>query len=200
MNNHLEKLFNNFIRRGGASKEDALRACLALNFNPPADYLDALYFSNGGEGFLQESYFRLYSVGELLSLNEVYQVKTFAPGLVIFGSNGDGEAFGFDTHPDPIEIVQIPFIPMDFQYANPSGKSLVEFLHALEEMNPGDGSPPEIERSVVGKEVHEIQPIIFGGSPVDDKNQALVPSEQHAKLSVFWNQVYQEKIHGKENK
>ena len=200
MNNQLEKLFNNFIRRGGANKEDVLRACLALDFNPPADYLDALYFSNGGEGFIQQSYFRLYSIEELLSLNEAYQVKTFAPGLVIFGSNGGGEAFGFDTHQDPIGIVQIPFIPMDFQYANPLGKSFVEFLHTLEEMNPGNGSLPEIERSAVGKEVHEIQPIIFGGSPADEKNKALVPSEQHAKLSVFWNQVYQEKIQGKENK
>lgn len=200
MNNQFEKLFNNFIKKTGANKEDALRACLILNFNPPSDYVEALYFSNGGEGFIQQSYFRLYSLEELLALNKAYQVKSFAPGLVIFGSNGGGEAYGFDTRQVPLEIVQIPFIPMDFQYAKPLGKNFLEFLHALEEMDQGDGSLPQIEMSAVGKEVHEIQPIIFGGSPTDDKNKALVPSEQHAELSVFWNRVYQEMTHDEENK
>ena len=197
MNDQFEKLFHNFIKKLGAEKRDTLRACTALHLNPPSDYLDALHFSNGGEGFIQQSYFRLYSVGELLSLNEAYQVTSFAPRLVIFGSNGCGEAFGFDTRQDPIEIIQIPFIPMDFQYAKPLGKSFLEFLHALEKIDHGDGTPPQIEMSTVGKEVHEIQPIIFGGNPTDDKNKALVTSEEHAELSVFWNHVYQKRVQDK---
>jgi hypothetical protein len=200
MNDQFEKLFNNFIKKASANKDDALRACLTLNLNPPSDYLAALYFTNGGEGFIQQSYFRLYSIEELLSFNEAYQVKRFAPGLVIFGSNGSGEAFGFDTRQDPIEIVQIPFIPMDFQYAKPLGKNFVGFLHALDEMDHDDGDSPQIEMSALGKEVHEIHPIVFGGNPTDEKNKALVPSEAHAKLSVFWNSVYQEKIQDEENK
>src|SRR5262245_33039937 len=122
MNNQFEKLLCNFIKKPGAEEKDVLRACATLGFNPPTDYLDALQFTNGGEGFIQQSYFRLYSIEELLSLNEAYQVKRFAPGFVIFGSNGSGEAFGFDTRQSPLEIVQIPFIPMDFQYAKLLGK------------------------------------------------------------------------------
>ena len=200
MENQFEILFNNFIKKAGADKEVALRACLTLNLHPPSDYLDALCFSNGGEGFIQQSYFRLYSIEELLSLNEAYQVRSFAPGLVIFGSNGGGEAFGFDTRQNQMEVVQIPFIPMDFQYARPLGKSFVEFLHTLKETDHSDAPPPQIKLSAVGKEVHEIQPVIFGGSPTEGKNKALVTSEVHARLSVFWNHIYQERKHGKENK
>lgn len=193
MNETFEKQFSNFIKKPGAEKNEALRACTALNLIPPPDYLDVLQFSNGGEGFIHQSYFRLYSTKELLSLNEAYQVKSFAPGLVIFGSNGSGEAFGFDTRQNPPEIIQIPFIPMDFQYATLLGKTFLGFLHALEEADADDSSLPQIEMSAVGKEVHEIHPIVFGGSPTDDKNQVLVTSEEHAELSVFWNRMYRDK-------
>jgi hypothetical protein len=97
MNDQLERLFSNFIKKPGAEKRDAPRACTAFKLNPPTDYLDVLHFSTDGEGLIQQSYLRLYSIEALISLNEAYQVIRFAPGLVIFGSNGSGEAFGFDT-------------------------------------------------------------------------------------------------------
>lgn len=196
--NHFAKVLNNFIKKPGAEKNIILHACQTLKFNPPLDYLAVLQFTDGGEGFIRYSYFRLYSITELLLLNEAYQVEKFAPGLIIFGSNGSGEAFGFDAREDPMEIVQIPFIPMDFKYAEPFGKSFVEFLSALEESkNDNDSSIPQIDMSTVGKEFHEIHPIVFGGSPTDDKNWAPVPLEAHAELSVFWNKVYQEKVYGR---
>ena len=86
---------------------------------------------------------------------------------------------------------------MDFHYAKPLGKNFMEFLTILEEAKSDDDSSlPQINMSAVGKEVHEIHPIVFGGSPTDDKNKALVPSEEHAKLSVFWNKVYQDRMYG----
>ena len=197
-NNQFTEVFNNFIKKPGAEKKAALRAYQTLNIYPPADYLTALQFTDGGEGFIRYSYFRLYSITELLLFNESYQVERFAPKLVIFGSNGGGEAFGFDAREDLIEIVQIPFIPMDFHYAKPLGKNFMEFLTILEEAKSDDDlSLPQINMSAVGKEVHEIHPIVFGGSPTDDKNKALVPSEEHAKLSVFWNKVYQDRMYGR---
>ena len=199
MNDPFERLFSNFIKMPGASEEDASRACRALNFIPPSDYLSALHFSNGGEGFIQHCYFRLYSTEQLLSLNQAYQVTRFAPGLVIFGSNGSGEAFGFDARQSPMEIVRIPFIPLDFEYAEPMGQTFVEFLQALEQADQGRGSP-KIDRRRIGKEVHEIQPIVFGGSPTDAKNKALVPLEQHAELAVFWNSNYQNQKGSKESR
>ena len=197
-NNQFTEVFNNFIKKPGAEKKAALRAYQTLNINPPADYLAALQFTDGGEGFIRYSYFRLYSITELLLFNESYQIARFARRLVIFGSNGGGEAFGFDARENRIEIIQIPFIPMDFQYAKPLGKNFMEFLSLLKEAKSHDDSSlPQINMSAVGKEVHEIHPIVFGGSPTDDKNKALVPSEEHAKLSVFWNKVYQDRMYGR---
>lgn len=127
--------------------------------------------------------------------NESYQVERFAPKLVIFGSNGGGEAFGFDAREDRVEIVQIPFIPMDFKYAKPLCKNFMEFPSILEEVTGNDDSSlPQINIAAVGKEIHEIHPIIFGGNPTDNKNKALLSPAEHAKLSIFWNKVYQEKV------
>lgn len=190
-NNQFTEVFNNFIKRPGAEKQVALCACQILNVNPPSDYLTALEFTNGGEGFIRYSYFRMYSTTELLVLNDAYRVEKFAPRLIIFGSNGGGEAFGFDAREDLIEIIQIPFIPMDFRCAQPLGKNFMEFLSILEAAKSYDDSYlPQINMSTVGKEVHEIHPIVFGGNPTDDKNKVLITSDEHAKLSVFWNEVY----------
>jgi hypothetical protein len=61
---------------------------------------------------------------------------------------------------------------MDFQYAVPLGSNFLEFLHALEEMDRSDDPLSQIEQSAVRKEVHEIQPVVFGGSPADDKKHS----------------------------
>jgi hypothetical protein len=197
MNDQIIEFFNNFLKKPEANKEDIKRACATLSFTPPADYIDALQFSNGGEGFINRSYFRLYSIEELVTLNEAYQVKTFAPGLIIFGSTGGGEAFAFDTRKAPIELLQIPFIPMDLEYGKSLGQTLTEFLHSLSENRKSSKNPPQINMAPVGKEVHNIKPVVFGGDPVAEKNKVLVPLNEHAELCVFWNRIYQERKHGK---
>lgn len=192
MTSEFSNLFSHFITNPGAEEQAILSACLALKIKPHADFLKVLQFTNGGEGFIRHSYFHLYSLDEMLSLNQAYQVSTFAPGLIIFGSNGGGDAFGFDTRHDPMQIVQISFIPMDFKYAELLGGNFMEFLHTLAEFNAEEDFLPDINMSALGKEVHEIQPIVFGGDPIDEKNKQLLPPEAHAKLCVFWNGVYQE--------
>ena len=194
----LESIFSNFLRRPGATTELVAKACRLLNFTPPTDYVTVLNYTDGGEGFIGQNYLRLYSTEEVPRLNQAYQVETFAPRLVIFGSNGGGEAFGFDARQSQIEIVQIPFIPLDFQQAIPFGPSVFEFLSKLAASKDDTSPLPQINMSAVGKEVHDILPIVFGGRPNDKANQALVPSEKHAELSVFWNRVYKRKLHDSE--
>jgi len=175
-NIRLSKVFDNFIKNPGAERYTILHACQTLKLNPLPDYLTVLQFTDGGEGFIRYSYFRLYSIAELVSLNDAYQVEKFAPGLVIFGSNGSGEAFGFDTREDPVQIVQLPFIPMDFEYAEPFGNDFMKFLSALEESKSDDDiSLPQIDMSTVGKEFYERHPIVFGGSPTDEENWVPAP-------------------------
>jgi hypothetical protein len=37
---------------------------------------------NGGEGFINDNYCRLYAIEDLMPLNEAYSVKEFAPSLL----------------------------------------------------------------------------------------------------------------------
>lgn len=97
----------------------------------PGDYVDFLKIADGGEGFVGKSYVILWGVGDLVSLNQGYEVENYAPGLLIFGSDGGGEAFGFDTRTPEWPIVQVPFVGMAWELARPISASFTRFLEHL---------------------------------------------------------------------
>ena len=70
---------------------------IAAGIRLPEDYAQFLQQADGGEGFIGNTYAIIWRIGELLQLNSAYQVGEYAPGLFLFGSDGGGEAFGFDT-------------------------------------------------------------------------------------------------------
>ncbi len=179
----------NFRAQAPAS-ESALSAVReALPATIGDDYFAFLATANGGEGFIGDSYVVIYSTDDVLALNRAYEVHRFAPGLVLFGSNGGGEAFAFDSHSQAASVVQVPFIPLRAQLAEPLGNSFSSFLEGLlaAQVDP----PPEINDDTFGMEVHEIKPVVFGGDPTDHGNKALIPRPQHPPLVVFWNDTYQ---------
>jgi hypothetical protein len=104
-----------------------------LGFVLPQDYKDFLLWSNGGEGFIGESYLSLRIIEELAHLNKEYAVDEFTPGLIIFGSDGGGEAYVFDTMELELPIVNVPFIPMDRGYSRKCSSTFSEFLIYLSE-------------------------------------------------------------------
>lgn len=98
----------------------------------PLDYVEFMMKSNGGEGGVgQNSYLVLWTVEEIEPCNEGYGVAEFAPGLVVFGSNGGDTAYAFDTRCEEPQIVEVPFIGMDLAEVRPIGRSFVEFLDEL---------------------------------------------------------------------
>jgi hypothetical protein len=79
----------------------------------PEDYRAILRRCDGGEGFIGDgSYLILWRISELLTFNKEYEVHDYCPGLLLFGSNGSGDAFGFDLRLDPFQIVRVPFVGM----------------------------------------------------------------------------------------
>ncbi|SRR5579885_960022 len=102
-----------------------------LGVELPVDYVEFLKLTNGGEGFVGEEYVIVWAVEELAEMQQSYQVVSFAPGLLIFGSNGGGEAFGFDTRNPRGTVVQVPFIGMSWEYADPIGDTFFSFLANL---------------------------------------------------------------------
>jgi hypothetical protein len=109
-----ERLFAEFKANPPASPAVIAQAQAKLSFLLPADYVRFFQQMNGGEGSLGgNAYVALWRVEELSDRNAGYEVAEFAPGLFLFGSNGAGEAFAFDTRSDQFRIVAVPFIGMD---------------------------------------------------------------------------------------
>src|SRR5438876_10875303 len=74
----------------------------------PADYFAAVTEFGGREGFLGETYLRLYRLQELAALNLAYEVPALFSEAIVFGSNGGGDAFAFLVR-EPA-VIQVPFL------------------------------------------------------------------------------------------
>jgi hypothetical protein len=111
-----------------ASDELIALSSARLKRRLPPDYVRFLQQMNGGEGFLSDNYVALWRVEDLFDQNANYKVELFAPGLLIFGSDGAGEAFAFDMRFDPPPVVAVPFVPMDFDAAIRIASSFDDFM------------------------------------------------------------------------
>ena len=173
MNSQILQCIEKFEKNPIAETSTFQQVLSNLNLELPSEYLDLFSFMNGGEGFIGDNYCRFYPIEELMPLNEAFLVKEFAPELFIFGSNGGGEAFAFNTTNKPFSIVKIPFIPMDLKWAKPLGNSISDFFFQfLSHTDQREASvSSSINKDLLGKEIHELQPVVFGGDPVDAKNK-----------------------------
>lgn len=102
----------------------------------PGDYIEWLRQTNGGEGFAGENYLILWRAEELEDFNREYEVGEYAPGLILIGSTGGGEAYAFDTRETGWPVVRVPFIGMSLKYAIRVGGTFSDFLASLA-TNPG---------------------------------------------------------------
>lgn len=80
-----------------------------LKIKFPQDYVEYMVKNNGYTGMLNEQYYNIWKLEDIISMNNNYQVQEFFPNLIYFGSNGGGEAFAFDKS-NNMCIVSIPFI------------------------------------------------------------------------------------------
>jgi SMI1 / KNR4 family (SUKH-1) len=98
----------------------------------PDEYRDFLLFTNGGEGFVGSgSYAALWRAEEVCSFNKEYEVSKYAPGLLLFGTNGGGECFGFDYRSPDRVVVQVPAIGMslrDILFIAPTFRRFLDVL------------------------------------------------------------------------
>lgn len=75
----------------------------------PKDYIEYFSENNGFTGVLNDEYYDLWKLEDIITLNEEYKVQEFFPNLVYFGSNCGDEAYAFDKS-NNMCIVSIPFI------------------------------------------------------------------------------------------
>jgi hypothetical protein len=125
--------------------------------------------ANGGDGFHGPHYAMLWSAVEIVELNESYQVRAYAPGLMLIGSNGGGEAYALDSRNSSSPVVRVPFVGMDLTLVQEFEPTISTFLGGLKRKNAPNP----------GMEVFEIKPIILGGDPIDPANKTLLNRQKH---------------------
>ena len=114
-----------------AVSEKALTEFLSKNASTiPSDYLDFIRYSNGGEGPIGNNYLSLWQVEDIVKMNEEYETDLYAPGYLIFGSDGGGSAFAFDKKDGAIVSFQFIGMLVDDKPIL-MGKTFAEFLEAL---------------------------------------------------------------------
>ena len=70
------------------------------------------------------------------------------------------------------------------------GRSLTALLAVL--MSTDYDPSERVSEAVLGMEVHELTPVVFGGNPVDPSNKVLLSRAQHAEACTYWNRLYRQ--------
>lgn len=124
----VDPVFQDGYLNGPAEPKISARNLTIMGCILPAAYIEFLHRHNGGAGFLGANYIHLWKAEELVSMNQGYRVEKFAPGLILFGSDGGGEGYGFDMRATSRPVVRIPFIGLDWQDAVHVANGFEEFL------------------------------------------------------------------------
>jgi cell wall assembly regulator SMI1 len=133
MDHSIDSIIGRLSSQPGAGEESIDEASSQLNIQLPDDYRQFLLTSNGVKGPIgDDSYLVLWSVDELISLNEAYHVDEFAPGLVLIGSDGGDIAYALDSRGGRYDYVQVPFIGMSLDESEVLAENFEEFLQQLQ--------------------------------------------------------------------
>jgi len=128
----MNSIFDEFRGNVPADSRDIDMAEQESGVRLPNEYVAFLKLRNGGEGFIgKDSYAIFWKVGDLRSMNSAYEVEAYAPGLLIVGSDGGGEAYAIDYADPALPIVAVPFVGMDRGLVRKIGSNFDEFLNAL---------------------------------------------------------------------
>jgi SMI1 / KNR4 family (SUKH-1) len=128
---NMEEVLNGWQLNGGASLEAIGDAASSLGVLFPPDYIEFLRECDGGEGVIGENYLILWKASELDIFNREYEVAKYAPGLLLFGSDGGGEGYGFDMRDPLMPVVRVPFIGMELRYVRAVASSFAGMFEQL---------------------------------------------------------------------
>ena len=175
-----------FNSGAGAVEIDAFNG--SLNAEAPADYLEFMRGANGGAGWVggTANWLTLWSLSDVKRLHRAYLVRRFAPGMIIFGTNGYSDAFAFDTTIEPWPVIQLPFMEMNVDLSVNVAPSFLESLQALQSQ-PGDTSlhVRHQKKLRAGYEIWHNQCDLW--SNPRGKATPLLSRKKHIELCVYFN-------------
>lgn len=116
-------------RREPASVQTVADIEKELALSLPEDYKEFLRFTDGYAGPIGEGYIDLFAAQQIAEMQRGYEVEQNVPGFLLIGSNGGGEAFGFDKRTHPWKVAMLPFIVMDWKDSIFAGNTFADFLN-----------------------------------------------------------------------
>lgn len=133
MNPELAALTEDLEKRPGASLEAIRQRERELGIQFPQDYVEFMLASNGAEGFVggDRAYVQIEPIEQMMNDRLQRDLNESRPGLVVFGSDGAGEAYAFDPRGEDLRIVMFPWIGHDEEEILFQGRSFTEFLRSV---------------------------------------------------------------------
>ena len=99
---------------------------------PHQDYLAFMREHNGCDGPVgREGNISIWRLEEVISATEGYDVAEFAPGLLLFGSDGGNEAYAFDRQDPGWPIVSVPLVGLSRKEMKFVAPTFSEFIRQL---------------------------------------------------------------------
>ena len=97
------------------------------------DYVDFLFWSNGGEGEIGENYISFWRCEDIVQLNKDYSIQKYlAENFVAFGTDGGGECYAFDySIPQKPKIVKCSLCALDINELIFIADTFTEFVEVL---------------------------------------------------------------------
>ena len=132
------KYLNDFVYNKKINLKDIEKLVESLNFSLPLDYLEFMLNTNGGEGFIKDSFVRIWKVEELIESNQDYCIDEFIPEIFLFGTNGGPEALAFIKKTG--EIVSVPFDDLSFDKIEKIGENFDDLIENYPDSIAGGGN------------------------------------------------------------
>lgn len=111
------------------TRDEALALFSELRVRPPADYQEFLSVTDGATGPIgSQGWVDLWGIDDIRETNRTFRAANLVDDLVLFGSDGGGDALAFDTGSGGCVIVRVPFDTLARADARVLGDTLVEAL------------------------------------------------------------------------
>jgi hypothetical protein len=113
---------------------------------------------------------------EVLDASEVAATSVNAADYI----EGNFTIYDWSGYPDGLSQPNGPFRLLEGREYEAARTAANSANRALREADP---------EAYVGKQIHEIHPVKFGGNPTDPLNKVALTPKQHATVTTWWNQL-----------
>jgi cell wall assembly regulator SMI1 len=94
----------------------------------PDDYRTFLKSERGLKKWFGDVYLSLYTIDQVVELNEIHDHLAYQPELIHIGSDGGGEAIAFDFRQDPPTVIMVSLVSTDRSEGIVQAESFTEFM------------------------------------------------------------------------